>query len=48
MTLREVIEAELDRLAARHESPAVFEALFRCLWLADSPDNSGVCTQPKE
>lgn len=32
-----LIEEEMSRLAERHESPAAFEALFRCLWLAGRP-----------
>jgi hypothetical protein len=32
--LEAIIEAELDRLARAHESPAAFEALFHCLWLS--------------
>lgn len=32
--LAAIIERELDRLAARLESPAAFEALFWCLWKA--------------
>lgn len=30
----ELIERELDRLAAEHRSPEAFEALFRVLWLS--------------
>lgn len=37
MTLAAVIERELDRLAAAHESPEAFEALFYCLWSAGEP-----------
>lgn len=32
MTLEEIIDAELDRLAALKESPEAFEALFWCLY----------------
>lgn len=37
MSLEEIIERELGRLAAHRESPEAFEALFRVFWLYEHP-----------